>query len=324
MPFIRGTASSPRTRRSRRPLSMPALSSSARRPPCSERSARRPRRAGSRAKPACRSPRARSRSPTSPTRAWQLVGSATRCSSSRRGAGGGTGESGGAGRVGSSAGGWGAFFSPGATPRLQVEHPVTELVTGLDLVALQLRIADGEALPFAQADVAPRGAAIECRITAEDGRAGFVPTGGVVALVREPAGPGVRVDSALVAGMSVPTEYDPLLAKVIAHGPDRATAIARLRRALREMRVAGLPTALPFHRHVLAEPDFVAGPDDPRHRAAHPPPPAPPQRPRQAAPPPALVAVLARRERSARAPQVPDDGAWARAAREDALRELPT
>src|SRR2546428_326466 len=307
MPFIRGTASSPRTRRSRRPSSMPALSSSARRPPCSERSARRPRRAGSRAKPACRSPRARSRSPTSPTRAWQLVGSATRCSSSRRGAvaerGCGSAPAGGVsrGRGGPAGGGGGSFLSRGHNPRLRVEHPVTGLVTGLDLVALQLRIADGEALPFAQADVAPRGAAIECRITAEDGRAGFVPTGGVVALVREPAGPGVRVDSALVAGMSVPTEYDPLLAKVIAHGPDRATAIARLRRALREMRVAGLPTALPFHRHVLAEPDFVAGPDDPRHRAAHPPPPAPPQRPRQAAPPPALVAVLARRERSARA-----------------------
>ena len=208
--------------------------------------------------------------------------------------------------------------------RLQVEHPVTEMVTGLDLVALQLRIADGEALPFAQADVAPRGAAIECRITAEDARAGFVPKGGVVALVREPAGPGVRVDSALVAGTSVPTEYDPLLAKVIAHGPDRATAIVRLRRALREMRVAGLPTALPFHRHVLAEPDFVAGRYDTGYVAAHWPPRDEPELADTAAASAALVAVLARRERTARAPQAPDDGAWSRAAREDALRELPT
>src|SRR3989442_1155671 len=308
MPFIRGTASSPRTRRSRRPSSMPALSSSARRPPCSERSARRPRRAGSRAKPACRSPRARSRSPTSPTRAWQLVGSATPCSSSRRGAG----PAGSAGRVASPAAARAGLLSRGATPRLQVGHPVTERVPGLALVALQLRIADGEALPFAQADVAPRGAAIGCRITAEDARAGFVPKGGVVALVREPAGPGVRVDSALVAGTSVPTEHDPLLAKVIAHGPDRATAIARLRRALREMRVAGLPTALPFHRHVLAEPDFLAGRYDPGYVAAHWPPRDQPELHDMTAVPPAPRPVPATRHPTGRASAAPADRPLAR------------
>jgi acetyl/propionyl-CoA carboxylase alpha subunit len=216
------------------------------------------------------------------------------------------------------------FYFLEVNTRLQVEHPITEMVTGLDLVALQLRIAEGEPLPFTQGELAPRGAAIECRITAEDARAGFVPTGGVIALAREPAGPGVRVDSALVSGMTVPTEYDPLLAKVIVCGSDRAEALARMRRALREMRVAGLPTTLPFHRHVLAEPDFVEGRYDTAYVATHWPPRDEPGLAAEGAVAAALVAVLARRERTLRAPRIPDDGAWARAAREDALRELPT
>jgi len=151
------------------------------------------------------------------------------------------------------------FYFLEVNTRLQVEHPITEMVTGLDLVALQLRIAGGEPLPFAQADVVRSGAAIECRITAEDPRAGFLPASGVIALVREPAGPGVRVDSALYAGMTVPTDYDPLLAKVIAYGRDRIEAIARMRRALEEMRVSGVPTSLAFHRSALFHQDFVTG-----------------------------------------------------------------
>ena len=203
--------------------------------------------------------------------------------------------------------------------RLQVEHPVTEMVTGLDLVALQLRIASGEPLPFAQADVVRTGAAIECRITAEDPDAGFLPASGTIALVREPAGPGIRVDSALYAGMAVPTEYDPLLAKVIAHGRDRGEAIARMRRALAEMRVAGVPTSLPFHRSALADPEFVAGRYGTtfvdRFRRREPEELAP-----GAASAAALAAVLAIRARSARRALPVSDAPWARAAREDALR----
>src|SRR5207247_2848149 len=153
----------------------------------------------------------------------------------------------------------GRFYFLEVNTRLQVEHPVTEMVTGLDLVALQLAIASGEPLPFAQADIVRRGAAVECRITAEDPAAGFLPASGVIALVRGPAGPGIRVDSALFAGMTVATEYDPLLAKVIAHGRDRVEAMARMRRALAEMRVAGIPTALPFHRFALSTPEFLTG-----------------------------------------------------------------
>src|SRR2546430_2906421 len=143
------------------------------------------------------------------------------------------------------------FYFLEVNTRLQVEHPVTEMVTGLDLVALQLRIAGGEPLPFAQGDVVRSGAAIECRITAEDPHAGFLPASGVIAFVREPAGPGVRVDSALYDGMTAPNESDPLLAKGIAHGRDRIEAIARMRRALEGMRVSGVPTSLAFHRSAL-------------------------------------------------------------------------
>ena len=211
------------------------------------------------------------------------------------------------------------FYFLEVNTRLQVEHPITEMVTGLDLVALQLRIAGGEPLPFAQADVVRSGAAIECRITAEDPRAGFLPASGVIALVREPAGPGVRVDSALYAGMIVPTEYDPLLAKVIAYGRDRIEAIARMRRALEEMRVSGVPTSLAFHRSALFHQDFVTGRYDTgfiEHWDAR----IAPELSAGATSAAALAAVLATRARGERHTLPPADAPWARAAREDALR----
>jgi len=203
--------------------------------------------------------------------------------------------------------------------RLQVEHPVTEMVTGLDLVALQLRIAGGEPLPFTQDQITRQGAAIECRITAEDPFAGFAPASGRVALFREPGGPGIRVDSALFSGMTVPSEYDSLLAKVIAHGRDRVEAIARMRRALEEMRVAGIPTSLPFHRAALFEQDFVVGRYNTDFVAGWDPKKAPDLTDGAVAAG-ALAAVLATRSRGERRALAVADPAWARAAREDALR----
>jgi acetyl-CoA carboxylase biotin carboxylase subunit len=214
----------------------------------------------------------------------------------------------------------GTFSFLEVNTRLQVEHPVTELVTGLDLVALQLRIAAGEPLPFAQSDVQRRGAAIECRVTAEDAHQGFLPATGRIALLREPAGPGVRVDSGLFEGLAVTSDYDALLMKIIAHGADRTEALDRARRAVRETIVAGLPTSLAFHAHVLDEPDFVAGRYDTGYVAAHWPPRTPPQLDDGALTAAALVAVLASRGRVTRRPVASPDGAWARGAREDALR----
>ena len=202
--------------------------------------------------------------------------------------------------------------------RLQVEHPVTELVTGLDLVALQLRIAAGDPLPFAQAGIRSTGAAIELRITAEDPFLGFLPQGGRVDFVREPSGPGIRMDSGLAAPLTVPTEYDPLLAKLIAWGPDRATAIARARRAARETIVAGVPTALPFHSFVLAEPDFAAGRYDTDYVATHWDKPRSPEIPLAAAVAAALAGIA--RLRSKPRPTVTEAMPWSRSAREDMLR----
>ena len=203
--------------------------------------------------------------------------------------------------------------------RLQVEHPVTEMVTGLDLVTMQLRIAAGEPLRLTQDEITTHGVAIECRITAEDPFAGFVPASGRVALVREPAGPGIRVDSALFSGMTVPSEYDSLLAKVIAHGRDREEAMARMRRALEEMRVAGIPTSLPFHRAALFEQDFIAGRYDTDFVSRW-----DPKKAQEltdgATAAAALAAVLAMRSRAERRASPILDQAWARAAREDALR----
>jgi len=143
--------------------------------------------------------------------------------------------------------------------RLQVEHGVTELVTGLDLVAWQIRVAAGEVLSPEVLEAEPRGHAIEVRIYAEDPHDGFRPVGGAVTAWRMPDGPGVRVDTAMARNTELPTEYDPLLAKLLVHAPDRAGAVARLRRALDETLVGGLQTDLSFHRWLVDEPGFAAG-----------------------------------------------------------------
>ena len=143
-------------------------------------------------------------------------------------------------------------------PRLQVEHAVTEMVTGIDIVKEQIRIASGDPLSIGQEDIEIHGHAIECRVTAETPDT-FRPSPGVVSLVRFPGGPGVRVDSALHAGASVPPDYDPLIAKLVTHGRDRHEAIARMRRALDMTVIEGVETTLPLHRRILADADFEAG-----------------------------------------------------------------
>ena len=153
--------------------------------------------------------------------------------------------------------------------RLQVEHPVTELVSGLDLVALQLRIAAGEPLGFAQSGVSLSGAAIELRITAEDPFAGFVPATGRIREFRPPAGPGVRCDAGIVSGSVVSPHYDPLLAKIIVSGPDRETARKRAIRAVRETRLVGVASTLPFFERVLASAPFRSGDFDTSFVSVH-------------------------------------------------------
>jgi len=143
--------------------------------------------------------------------------------------------------------------------RIQVEHPVTEMLTGVDLVKAQLRIAGGEPIGLAQDDVVLTGHAIECRVNAEDPDAGFMPSPGLLTQVRLPGGAGVRVDSHVYAGYTVPPFYDSLIAKVICWGRDRPEAIARMQRALGEMKVEGVATTIGFHRRLLAAPAFVRG-----------------------------------------------------------------
>ncbi|MGQ0716110.1 MAG: ATP-binding protein [Pseudonocardiales bacterium] len=151
------------------------------------------------------------------------------------------------------------FFFLEMNTRLQVEHPVTELVTGLDLVELQLRVAAGQPLALRQEDVRLDGHAVQARIYAEDPSRGFLPTGGRVLHLREPAAHGVRVDSGLVPGGTVGSDYDPLLAKIIAHGPDRDTALRRLDTALARTSILGLGTNTGFLRALLADADVRAG-----------------------------------------------------------------
>ena len=142
--------------------------------------------------------------------------------------------------------------------RLQVEHPVTEMVCGVDLVREQLRVAAGHKLGYGQADIEFRGHAIECRVTAEDPDT-FMPTPGRVDVFHAPGGLGVRVDSALYAGYVVPPYYDSMVAKLIVHAPTRPEAIARMRRALGEFAVQGIKTTLPLHRRIMDAPEFQAG-----------------------------------------------------------------
>jgi acetyl-CoA carboxylase biotin carboxylase subunit len=151
------------------------------------------------------------------------------------------------------------FYFLEMNTRLQVEHPVTELVTGRDLVRDQLRIAAGDKLGFTQDDVALDGWAIECRINAEDPFASFIPSPGRVVGLRAPGGPWVRDDTGVYAGCTIPRFYDTLMAKLIVWGPDRDAAITRMARALDEYKVAGVQTTLPILRRILAHPDFAAG-----------------------------------------------------------------
>jgi acetyl-CoA carboxylase biotin carboxylase subunit len=151
------------------------------------------------------------------------------------------------------------FYFLEMNTRLQVEHPVTEMVWGLDLVKEQLRVARGEKLTFTQADLRPNGHAIECRIYAEDPARKFAPSPGLIRYINLPEGPGVRNDQGVYAGYTVPVFYDPMLSKLIVHGQTRADAIARMRRALAEYRVEGIMTTIPFFTFIMNHPDFMAG-----------------------------------------------------------------
>lgn len=151
------------------------------------------------------------------------------------------------------------FYFLEVNARIQVEHPVTELVTGVDLVQEQFRVAAGLPLSFTQEQIVLRGSAIECRISAEDPENRFLPATGTVQALQEPSGPGVRVDSGLYPGLQIPLFYDPLLSKLIVWGRDRSQAIARMRRALCEYRVIGVRTTLPFDHWLMEQPRFIAG-----------------------------------------------------------------
>jgi acetyl-CoA carboxylase biotin carboxylase subunit len=150
------------------------------------------------------------------------------------------------------------FYFIEMNTRIQVEHPVTEMVTGIDLVAAQLQIAAGEKLPFKQEDIEIRGHALECRINAEDPRT-FMPSPGPIKLWHPPGGPGVRVDSHVYSGYSVPPYYDSMIGKLITHGPDRDIAIARMRNALAELVVEGIKVNTALHQEILAHSAFQGG-----------------------------------------------------------------
>ncbi len=153
----------------------------------------------------------------------------------------------------------GRFYFMEMNTRIQVEHPVTEMVTGLDIVKEQIRIASGERLVFNREDIKLSGHAIECRINAEDPLNGFLPVSGVVKSFHVPGGPGIRVDSHVYSMYRIPPFYDPLLAKLIAHGSTRDESIARMVRALEELIIEGIPTTIPFHLKVMRDGKFRKG-----------------------------------------------------------------
>jgi acetyl-CoA carboxylase, biotin carboxylase subunit len=153
----------------------------------------------------------------------------------------------------------GKFYFLEMNTRLQVEHPVTELVTGIDLVQWQIRVAAGEKLPFKQEDIVPRGWAIECRITSEDPANGFLPSTGRVTYLHLPSGPGVRWDGGIEVGSEIGLYYDPMLAKLIVHAPTREAAIERMHRALLELTIEGVETSRDFHLRMMEDEDFRSG-----------------------------------------------------------------
>jgi len=226
------------------------------------------------------------------------------------------------------------FYFLEMNTRLQVEHPVTEMVTGLDLVQLQIRIAAGEKLPFGQPDVQLRGHAIECRIYAEDPENNFFPSPGRITRLMVPSGPGIRDESGVYEGWTVPVEYDPLLSKLVAHAGSRPQAIARMQRALEEYFVGGIATNLALFRRILRHPEFVAGKVDTGflERLLSEPVPAaagasPPPEEREAEVAAIAAALFAAQPAPGAAPSANgarpavEPSAWKRAARVEGLRE---
>ena len=151
------------------------------------------------------------------------------------------------------------FYFLEMNTRLQVEHPVTEFVTGVDIVKEQLTIAAGRRMRYRPEDIRPKGWSIECRLTAEDPFNNFMPNSGVVTYLKEPTGPGVRVESALYRGYEISLFYDPMVAKLIVWGENRAEAILRMRRALNEYRISGIKTSIPFHQEIMDSTEFIWG-----------------------------------------------------------------
>jgi acetyl/propionyl-CoA carboxylase alpha subunit len=156
------------------------------------------------------------------------------------------------------------FYFLEMNTRLQVEHPVTEAITGMDIVAEQIRVACGRHLSHQQGDIHWHGAAIECRINAEDPYNGFLPSTGRLTLMQLPTGPGVRVDTGVQAGFEISPYYDPLIAKLIVWGETRPQAIVRMRRALEEYRIVGVRTNIPFHQAMMSTYPFITGKYDTR------------------------------------------------------------
>jgi len=226
------------------------------------------------------------------------------------------------------------FYFLEMNTRLQVEHPVTELVTGLDLVHLQLKIAAGEPLPFQQEDITLRGHAMECRVYAEDPDNNFFPSPGTITMLIAPSGPGIRRDSGMYEGWKVPMDYDPLLAKLIGYGETREQSISRLQRALYEYFVGGIKTNLSLFRRILQDPDFRAGKIDTGFLDRLLSKPAPPpaleldgvdrtaERTRIAAIAAGIFAVLdgASQPKNGQSAAAPSESAWKEAARREALR----
>jgi acetyl-CoA carboxylase biotin carboxylase subunit len=216
------------------------------------------------------------------------------------------------------------FYFLEMNTRLQVEHPVTELVTGLDLVHLQIRIAQREPLPFTQKDVHLRGHAMECRVYAEDPENGFFPSPGKITRLLQPGGPGIREDCGIYEGWVVPMDYDPMLSKLVAYAPTRDASIARMLRALDEYVIGGIRTNLGLFRRILNDPDFKAARIDTGYLdrlLAVKAPEAVPDSREERENVAAIAAAIFESQRGSAAPVAAEpESAWKRAARAEGLR----